>query len=281
MLLILSALAPLAMPLGPAGAQTSLQVEVHPPRTFFSRRPRNYSVIPVSQAVEPSKADATPQQQQPIQKSQNAIYRTVCVRLCDGYFWPISENAEPSQFQRDAEVCSASCTSDTELFYHPRGVRHNPSMLGLSGKRYAELATAFAYRKSYSAACACKPAPWSAAELDRHQIYAAEDERREAERKRMAIATPPPADPAAVARDLGPSQQDALAAANQSLAAREAGSEVLASAQTDAAQAVPATQQPQQATAPTATAPVRRSVQYAARYATIQRRGAQRGLFSW
>jgi len=286
LLLISSALAALTMPLVPAGAQTSLQIEVHSPRTIFSRRPRSYGMISVSQTPEPSPANATPQLQQSVPTSEKAIYRTVCVRLCDGYFWPVSENAEQSQFQRDAEVCSASCSSDAELFYHPRGVRHNPSMLGLSGKRYAELATAFAYRKSYSAACTCKPAPWSAAELDRHQKYAAEEERREAERRRLAVATPSQAEPEAVAQDLAASpeqskspsgaqsQQDTVAAANKSLAGRE----VFASGQTDVAQAVPATQEPQQATSPSATALARRS---AATYAAMQRRSAQRGIFAW
>ena len=46
-------------------------------------------------------------------------YRTLCVRLCDGFYFPISPATPQSRFARDADACSASCGSEARLFYHP------------------------------------------------------------------------------------------------------------------------------------------------------------------
>ena len=47
-------------------------------------------------------------------------YRTLCVRLCDGFYFPISScHVRKSRFARDADACSASCGSEARLFYHP------------------------------------------------------------------------------------------------------------------------------------------------------------------
>jgi hypothetical protein len=45
-------------------------------------------------------------------------------------------------------------------------------MVDLAGRKYAELPHAFAYRKKLVQDCTCKPTPWSAEELARHQSYA-------------------------------------------------------------------------------------------------------------
>ena len=32
-------------------------------------------------------------------------YRTLCVRMCDGYYWPVSYSIARSGFYRDANIC--------------------------------------------------------------------------------------------------------------------------------------------------------------------------------
>ena len=44
-------------------------------------------------------------------------YRTLCVRMCDGYYWPISQSAPRSRFYRDAGVCRSACGEEARLFY--------------------------------------------------------------------------------------------------------------------------------------------------------------------
>ena len=52
-------------------------------------------------------------------KSGKGGQRTVCVRLCDGYYWPVSFQTKRSQFQKDARACESSCTGEARLFHYP------------------------------------------------------------------------------------------------------------------------------------------------------------------
>src|SRR6185503_12233703 len=47
-----------------------------------------------------------------------ATYRTICVRLCDGYYFPVSFSTLPNHFQRDAQQCQSQCAAPAELYYH-------------------------------------------------------------------------------------------------------------------------------------------------------------------
>src|SRR5690606_11776960 len=47
-----------------------------------------------------------------------ATYRTLCVRLCDGYYFPISFATLPNHFPRDVDACQSRCAAPTELYYH-------------------------------------------------------------------------------------------------------------------------------------------------------------------
>jgi len=98
-------------------------------------------------------------------------FRTLCVRTCDGYYFPISFSTTRSAFGRDADRCTASCGSDARLFYHPNPGGKVEDMVDLSGLGYASLPNAFKYRQSLASSCACKPEPWSEAELERHRNY--------------------------------------------------------------------------------------------------------------
>ncbi len=75
-------------------------------------------------------------------------YRTMCVRTCDGYFFPISFAATPSTFDRDEAVCAALCPASlTRLFAHPTGLDDGPmSMIARDGTPYTDLQTAFDFR---------------------------------------------------------------------------------------------------------------------------------------
>ena len=94
------------------------------------------------------------------------------MRLCDGYYFPISFSTTRSEFARDADKCTASCGSQARLFYHPNPGGVAEDMVDLTGLGYADLPTAFKYRKSLVNGCGCRPQPWSEAELARHQSYA-------------------------------------------------------------------------------------------------------------
>ena len=101
-------------------------------------------------------------------------YRTLCVRTCDGYYFPISAAASRYKFVRDSRICKARCGQDSQLFYHSVRSRNSESMVSLRGQSYKSIENAFRYRKERVDGCSCRPEPWSIQEVARHQGYAAQ-----------------------------------------------------------------------------------------------------------
>jgi hypothetical protein len=92
--------------------------------------------------------------------SETGSLKTLCVRTCDGGFFPISQGAEPADFRRDARVCSMMCPgTQTELFYNSNMSETSEDMVSATtGKTYAKLKNAFAYRTraaSDGSQCGC------------------------------------------------------------------------------------------------------------------------------
>lgn len=96
----------------------------------------------------------------------------MCVRTCDGYYFPISSSASRSELYRDAEKCQARCGQETTLFYQPSGDTSAKALVDLNGHRYEKMSYAFKYRKTFNASCRCRPQSWAGSELQRHANYA-------------------------------------------------------------------------------------------------------------
>jgi len=101
-----------------------------------------------------------------------STYRTVCVRLCDGYYFPISFAVTADRLDRDRNVCASRCGTQGRLFVHRGMDIASDDMVDLQGRPYRNLPTAFRYRTEYVPSCKCQPDPWEAASLDRHRSYA-------------------------------------------------------------------------------------------------------------
>ncbi len=83
--------------------------------------------------------------------------RTVCVRSCDGYYWPISFSTVAEFLGDDAAACSSQCPgSDVELYYYHNPGENPEDMINLNGVPYTAMETAFRYREEYDASCTCK-----------------------------------------------------------------------------------------------------------------------------
>ena len=90
-----------------------------------------------------------------------ATYRTVCVRLCDGFFFPVSFSTLPNHFARDAEQCQSRCAAPTELYYHQNpGADIRQAVSAKSQTPYTNLKSAFKYTKEYIHGCSCKEAEY-------------------------------------------------------------------------------------------------------------------------
>jgi hypothetical protein len=101
-------------------------------------------------------------------------YRTLCVRLCDGYYFPISAAASPNRFAADERACQSRCDGDVRLFYYSNAGGSAETMRDRNGRAYSDLKTAFLYRTTYDKSCQCRPAPWTREARARHAMYATE-----------------------------------------------------------------------------------------------------------
>jgi hypothetical protein len=98
-------------------------------------------------------------------------FRTMCVRLCDGYYWPVSFATTRATFDRDARACAQSCSASATLYYYPNPGGESEQMVNLEGQPYKSLGTAFLYRSTYDANCKCRAHPWEAQAVERHKGY--------------------------------------------------------------------------------------------------------------
>jgi hypothetical protein len=108
----------------------------------------------------------------PHQKLPPQTYRTICVRLCDGGYFPISLATTRARFAHDEAMCRSRCGTPARLYVYrnPGGVPDY--MHDLDGNAYSELAAAFLFRTAYDPACTCKPQPWTTASRELHRGYA-------------------------------------------------------------------------------------------------------------
>ena len=83
------------------------------------------------------------------------------MRLCDGYYFPVSFSTLPNHFQRDADLCQSPCAAPAELYYHQNpGGAVEQMVSAASQQPYTSLKTAWRYRKEYVPGCSCKAAEY-------------------------------------------------------------------------------------------------------------------------
>ena len=100
-----------------------------------------------------------------------ATYRTLCVRLCDGFYFPISFATSRGKFGDDAERCERQCPGRSRLYAYRNPGEGIEQMLDLKGEPYTGLPAAFRFQSSYDPQCTCHGNPWDAESIARHQDY--------------------------------------------------------------------------------------------------------------
>ncbi|MEO0497186.1 MAG: DUF2865 domain-containing protein [Pseudomonadota bacterium] len=88
---------------------------------------------------------------------RGGTYRTMCVRTCDGYYFPISFSTTRSYFDSDADACNQRCpATQTELFVHAMPSGSPEDMIShRSGDAYTGKPFAFKYREEKVENCTC------------------------------------------------------------------------------------------------------------------------------
>ncbi len=81
---------------------------------------------------------------------------TVCVRTCDGSFFPVTYFGAASRADSLAEVCRSLCpNTEVELYSFPLGGTIDQAVSS-TGQPYADAANAHKFEQSYDAACSCR-----------------------------------------------------------------------------------------------------------------------------
>src|SRR3954471_9449659 len=95
---------------------------------------------------------------------QSGTFRTVCVRTCDGAYFPVSFATVQARFPDDERTCKALCpaTEATLFSYRNPGEDINQAV-STTGQQYTALPNAFKFRSEFNPSCACKAAgqTWS------------------------------------------------------------------------------------------------------------------------
>ncbi|MBZ9882538.1 DUF2865 domain-containing protein [Mesorhizobium sp. CA10] len=77
-------------------------------------------------------------------------FHTMCVRTCDGYFFPMSNAASIGDFERDQKNCESSCPGTEMQVFYSRGMDDDSGSMTSSatGQPYSELPTAYLYKQA-------------------------------------------------------------------------------------------------------------------------------------
>ncbi len=91
-----------------------------------------------------------------VRREGNSVYiplgaggtvRTLCVRTCDGFYFPVSFSTTSEYFSKDIAACSAMCPgAEAKLYYHSVPDEEPEQMVDLEGQPYMSTPTAFKYR---------------------------------------------------------------------------------------------------------------------------------------
>lgn len=182
----------------PAGAQSLLGAlfglgqppsrAVSQPRAMSAPpRPERERDVVVRSEREPSNTSSA---------DKHGQVQTMCVRTCDGYYWPLHFPVGKGELGREAALCQATCDSATKLYTRADPGTEAEEMVDADGTSYGSSPTAFAYRKHLIDGCTCRPMPWSDGEMARHEAYALAAQEKKlraelAEAERLVAASTP------------------------------------------------------------------------------------------
>lgn len=87
-------------------------------------------------------------------------YRTMCVRTCDGFYFPVSFSTGSEGFGRDTAICRSMCPgAEAQLFVHRNPGETVDNLVSVDGVPYTDLPNAYRFRKTYVSGCGCQPKP--------------------------------------------------------------------------------------------------------------------------
>jgi hypothetical protein len=126
-------------------------------------------------------------------------YRTMCVRSCDGFFFPISSTTSSTSFERDELACQLMCPgTETNLFFHRSRDQESEDMISYrGGQAYTNQPYAFSYKTTSgprSEACSCNMSAFHAEMARRERVLREREENGDVENAATSGLTIVPVD---------------------------------------------------------------------------------------
>ncbi|MDQ8728645.1 DUF2865 domain-containing protein [Bradyrhizobium sp. LHD-71] len=85
-----------------------------------------------------------------------STYKTVCVRTCDGFYFPVSYATTPARFADDEQACKSLCPAAEATLFTFHSNEDMTRAVSINGQPYTALPNAFKYRQAFNPACSCK-----------------------------------------------------------------------------------------------------------------------------
>lgn len=107
---------------------------------------------------EPLTPDGTLPEEKPLPQpgEARAGSKAVCVRACDGAFFPVSYSASGGRLDNLQDLCHALCpNADTALYTLPASGDIEQAV-SITGARYMDSPTALKFRKTFDTSCTCR-----------------------------------------------------------------------------------------------------------------------------
>ncbi len=103
--------------------------------------------------------------------------KAVCVRSCDGAFFPVSYAASGSRLDTLADMCRALCPNAEVTLYTYPVTGDIEQAVSINGARYMDSPTALRYRKTFDSSCSCRRRgqTWASALGPAEQLLGQED----------------------------------------------------------------------------------------------------------
>lgn len=90
-------------------------------------------------------------------EATGSSFRTVCVRTCDGSYFPVSFSTNPARFSEDEKTCQRMCpAAEVMLFSYPNPGGDITQATSIGGQPYTQLPNAFKFREKFDNSCSCR-----------------------------------------------------------------------------------------------------------------------------
>jgi len=145
---------------GGAGGRGELLARYNAQCVNGGRQPNIFDAIFGNPPPQPQYGDTTLEPISPDTPEQNDGARSgskaVCVRTCDGSFFPVSYSAGGGRFDSLQQMCSALCPNAEVSLYTYSPSADIEQAVSITGTPYMDSPNALKYRQTFDSSCSCR-----------------------------------------------------------------------------------------------------------------------------